>query len=213
MGVAPGEVAAPAPSDRGAPRPSGSRDPRAAAAGPPRPDPPAPHLHRAPRRRGLRPQPPAPGASVGRGPGTPRDEHARPPGRRRQRGPRGLTRLAGSVAAAAQASLPGTATGSSAPCPSRPSSWPGSVLAGTAQRGRASPTHRPLPRPPPRPRPARRRALGAVTSSRSAACHAARLEGGRGLGATAVTCGTGVPASVSRGPSPRLSGWLHYRPS
>lgn len=131
----------------------------------------------------------------------------------RQRGPRGLTRLAGSVAAAAQASLPGTATGSSAPCPSRPSSWPGSVLAGTAQRGRASPTHRPLPRPPPRPRPARRRALGAVTSSRSAACHAARLEGGRRLGATVVTCGTGVPASVSRGPSPRLSGWLHYRPS
>lgn len=131
----------------------------------------------------------------------------------RQRGPRGLTRLAGSVAAAAQASLPGTATGSSAPCPSRPSSWPGSVLAGTAQRGRASPTHRPLPRPPPRPRPARRRALGAVTSSRSAACHAARLEGGRRLGAAVVTCGTGVPASVSRGPSPRLSGWLHYRPS
>lgn len=175
--------------------------------------PPAPHLHRAPRRRGLRPQPPAPGASVGRGPGTPRDEHARPPGRRPSEGPPRAPRLAGSVAAAAQASLPGTATGSSAPRPSCPSSWPGSVLAGTAQRGRASPTRRPLPRPPPRPRPARRRALGAVTSSRSAACHAARLEGGRKLGATVVTCGTGVPASVSRGPSPRLSGWLHYRPS
>lgn len=87
MGVTPSEVAAPAPSDGGAPRPSGSRDPRAAAAGPPRPDPPAPHLHRAPRRRGLRPQPPAPGASVGRGPGTPRDEHAQPPGRRPSEGP------------------------------------------------------------------------------------------------------------------------------
>lgn len=49
--------------------------------------PPAPHLHCAPRRRGLRPQPPAPGASVGRGPGTPRDEHARPPGRRPSEGP------------------------------------------------------------------------------------------------------------------------------
>lgn len=93
----------PRPLTGGPPWPSGSRDPRVVTVGGlPALTPPAPHLCRAPRLLGLCPQAPSPGASVSRGPGTPRHRHAQPPADACQRGPLGLTRMAGSAAAAAR---------------------------------------------------------------------------------------------------------------